>query len=135
MSSRRLIDTNVIVRHLTKDSPREAKVAQRIFEAADRGELILLVLPAVVAECVFVLESFYKLPRAKIAQAINSFVTSPGVELADRPSHLDALKRYAKTKMHFVDCLIAATAVDRGLPVATLDADFKKFPDVSVDLS
>jgi predicted nucleic acid-binding protein len=36
--------------------------------------------------------------------------------------------------MHFVDCAIAATAAAHGLPVATFDSGFKKFPDITVDL-
>ena len=46
---------------------------------------------------------------------------------------LDALKRYKETKAHFVDCLIAASAVAKDLPVATFDQDFRKFADVRVE--
>ncbi len=48
--------------------------------------------------------------------------------------HLDALNRYARTRLHFVDCTIAAAAALLSLPVATFDRDYKKFPDVVVDL-
>ncbi len=58
MSNRRLLDTNLIVRHLVQDNERHAKIGSRIFAACDRGDLALVVLPSVVAECVFVLESF-----------------------------------------------------------------------------
>jgi predicted nucleic acid-binding protein len=34
--------------------------------------------------------------------------------------------------MHFVDCLLAATAAGRSIPVATFDGEFKHFPDVIV---
>lgn len=133
MSSRRLVDTNLIVRHLVQDNERQAKVAGRLFEACDRGDVTLVVLPVVVAECVFVLESFYKHARPEIARVIAALVSSPGIELADLAVHLDALDRYTRSKLHFVDCLIAATAAALGLSVATFDSDFKKFPDISVD--
>ncbi len=134
MSKRRLVDTNLIVRHLVQDDPRHAEIAGRLIEACDRGELILVGLPAVVAECVFVLESFYELPRADIARVMAALLSSPGIELADLTIHLDALNRYARTQVHFVDCTIAATAALNSLPVATFDRDYKKFPDVAVDL-
>jgi predicted nucleic-acid-binding protein len=134
MSKRLLLDTNLIVRHLVQDDQRHAKVAARLFEACDRGDVVLLVLPAVVAECVFVLESFYQFPRADIARVIAALVSSPGVELADAAIHLDALDRYGRTRVHFVDCTIAATAAALALPVATFDSDYKRFPDVRVDL-
>jgi predicted nucleic acid-binding protein len=132
VSQRRLIDTNLIVRYLVQDHEKHAKAASKIFEACDRGDLILVVLPEVLAECVFVLESFYEHPRADIASALSRLVSSPGVEIAETAIHLDALYRYGKTKIHFVDCLIAATAVARDMPVASFDQDFRKFGDVRV---
>jgi predicted nucleic acid-binding protein len=46
---------------------------------------------------------------------------------------LDALNRYKGTKAHFVDCLIAATAVAKNLPVSTCDQDSREFGDVRVE--
>jgi predicted nucleic acid-binding protein len=47
--------------------------------------------------------------------------------------HLDALNRYEGTKAHSIDCLIAATAVAKDVPVSTFDQDFRKFGDVRVE--
>jgi predicted nucleic acid-binding protein len=44
------------------------------------------------------------------------------------------LDRYRKTKVHFVDCLIAATAATENMPVASFDQDFRKFTDVRVEI-
>ena len=134
MTQRRLIDTNLIVRHLVQDHERHAKLASKLFAACDRGDIVLVILPVVLAECVFVLESFYKQPRANIAQALKCLIGSPGIELGDLPIYLDALTRYARTQLHIVDCMIAATAASQGIPVATFDQDFKKLHDVVVDV-
>ncbi|MHB1768541.1 MAG: PIN domain-containing protein [Phycisphaerae bacterium] len=80
-----------------------------------------VILSAVVAECVFVLECFYKHPRDKIAASLAVVISSPGVELAETETHLAALKHYTQTKLYFVDCLIAAHAAAAGLAVATFD--------------
>lgn len=132
MSKRRLIDTNLIVRYLVQDHEAHAKAANRIFEACDRGEVVAVVLPAVLAECVFVLEFFYGHPRVDIASALGRLLSSPGVEISETAVHLDALDRYQRTRVHFVDCLIAAAAVAGNMPVATFDRDFRKFRDVCV---
>ena len=92
-----------------------------------------MVLPAVLAECVFVLESFYAQRRGDIALALSRLISSPGVEISRVAIHLDALDRYRKTKVHFVDCLIAATAAAEDLSVATFDQDFRKFADVRLE--
>ena len=133
MSKRRLVDANLIVRHLVQDHEKHAKVAGRLFEACDRGDLVIVVLPAVLAECVFVLESFYEQPRGDMASALGTLISSPGVEIYEPAIHLDALDRYRETKVHFVDCLIAATASAENTPVSTFDQDFRKFSDVRIE--
>jgi predicted nucleic-acid-binding protein len=133
VSKQKLIDTNLIVRYLVQDNEKHARAAGKLFDACDRGEVIIVVLPVVLAECVFVLESFYRSPRTDIATVLGRLISSPGVEISEVAIHLDALTRYKGTKAHFVDCLIAATAVNKKLPVSTFDQDFRKFADVRVE--
>ncbi len=97
-----------------------------MFHACDHGEIILVVLSAVVAEVVFVLESFYNHSCSDIAQVIGRLLASPGIELVDNEIHQVALLEYAKGKHHFVDCLIAAYARRLHYPVATFDEGFRK---------
>ena len=132
-SKRKLVDTNLIVRYLVQDHERHAKTAGKLFDACDRGEVVIVVLPTVLAECVFVLESFYEHPRGDIVGALGRLIASPGVEIGSVEIHLDALQRYQKTRVHFVDCLIAATSTAEEIPVATFDEDFRKFSDVRVE--
>ena len=134
MSERRLVDTNLIVRYLVQDHEKHAKAAGRVFDACDRGEVVIVVLPAVLAECVFVLESFYKHPRGDIASALGRLISSPGVEISGATIHLEALDRYRKTKVHFVDCIVAATAAAENMLVASFDQDFRKFTDVRIEI-
>ena len=134
MTGRRLVDTNLIIRHLVQDNEKQAGVAGRLFEACDRGQVVIVVLPSVLAECVFVLESFYEHPRKDIASALSRLISSPGVEITDTAVHLDALNRFARTKVHFVDCLIAATAASENTPVASFDQDLRKFSNIHVEI-
>lgn len=134
MSKRRLVDTNLIIRYLVQDHEKHAKAAGKLFDACDRGEVLIVVLPAVLAECVFVLESFYEHPREGIASALGRLISSPGIEINDAAIQLDALDRYGKTKIHFVDCVIAATAVAEKISIASFDQDFRRLRDVRVEL-
>ena len=133
ISKRKLVDTNLIVRYLVQDHEKHAKAAGKLFDACDRGEVVIVVLPTVLAECVFVLESFYEHPRGHIVTALGKLIASPGVEISGVEIQLDALHRYQKTRVHFVDCLIAATSTAQDIPVATFDEDFRKFADVRVE--
>jgi predicted nucleic-acid-binding protein len=133
VSRRRLVDTNLIVRYLVQDHEKHAQAAGKLFDACDRGEIVIVVLPTVLAECVFVLESFYEHPRGNISSALGRLISSPGVEIGGTTIQLDALNRYGKTKVHFVDCLIAATAAAENMPVASFDQDLRKFTDVRIE--
>lgn len=134
MSERRLVDTNLIVRYLVKDHQQHREIAAKLFDACDRGDVQIIVLAAVLAECVFVLESFYKHSRGDIAAVLSALISSPGVSIGDLPIHLNALDRYRTTKVHFIDCIVAAAAAAGGIPIATFDRDFRKFTDVQVEL-
>jgi len=134
VSKRRLVDTNLIVRYLVQDHEKHAQAAGKLFDACDRGDVVIVVLPVVLAECVFVLESFYEHSRGNIASALGTLISSPGVEINEAAIYLDALERYRKTKVHFVDCIIAANASAKNTSVATFDRDFRKFADVRVDI-
>jgi predicted nucleic-acid-binding protein len=133
VSKRRIVDTNLVVRYLVQDHEKHARAAGKLFDACDRGEVVIVVLPVVLAECVFVLESFYAHRRADIASALGRLISSPGVEISEVRVHLDALSRYKGTRVHFVDCLIAAAAVAENVPVSSFDQDFRKFVDVRVE--
>jgi predicted nucleic acid-binding protein len=133
VSKRRLIDTNLIIRYLVQDHERHARAAEKLFEACDRGELTIVLLAAVLAECVFVLDSFYQRQRSDIAAALTTLISSPGVEITDTVIHREALDHYRKTKLHFVDCLLAATAAAQNIPISTFDQDFRKFPGIRIE--
>jgi len=97
-AKRRLVDTNIIVRYLVQDHEKHAKAAGKLFEACDRGDVEIVVLPAVLAECVFVLESFYEHARAGIAAALGTLISSPGVQITEAAMHLDALDRIERRR-------------------------------------
>ena len=130
MSKRRLVDTNLIARYLVQDHARHSKAAGKLFDACDRGDVVIVVLPAVLAECVFVLESFYEHPRGDISSALGRLISSPGVENRRGDDSPPRSGSYRKTKVHFVDCLLATT---EDTPVAIFDQDFRKFADVRVE--
>ena len=66
------VDTNILVRHLTGDPPTTAKRATAFL--AGQPELYLADL--IVAETVYVLESFYQAPRDQVATAMRSLIVS-----------------------------------------------------------
>ena len=84
------VDTNVLIRHLTGDPPAQARRATAVLAEAEQ----LLVTDVVFAECVFVLESFYEVPRAQVATTMRALLAMPTVTVADQPVLLRSLEVY-----------------------------------------
>ena len=129
-TKRQLVDTNVLVRFFTGEPPDMAAKARRLVERADHGEILLVILPVIVAETVYTLESFYEMDRKDVAANLLSFLQSRGIETVESARIADALGRCRDRNAHFADAYLAASAVELGNPVASFDRDFDKFKDV-----
>ena len=129
-TKRQLVDTNVLVRFFTGEPPDMAAKARRLVERADHGEVLLVILPVIVAETVYTLESFYEMNRKDVAANLLSFLQSRGIETVESARIADALGRCRDRNAHFADAYLAASAVELGNPVASFDRDFDKFKDM-----
>ena len=80
----------------------------------------------VVAEVVYVLEGVYSLPRSKVKDSINTFLSVPNVETESKSVLLLALESYADKNIDFVDCLLYAFKALQGYDVFTFDKKLNK---------
>lgn len=110
---RALLDTNILVRHLTADPPSQGRRATAFLAASH--ELFLTDL--VLAELVYVLESYYRRPRAEVAEDARSLLALPTVAVSDRELLLRAVELYEEERLHFAEAYLAATAEVSGIGV------------------
>jgi predicted nucleic acid-binding protein len=121
-----LLDTNVLVRHLTGDPEDQAGRATAFLRAADR-----LALPAlVVAELVYVLESVYGRSREEIAVLVRAILAHPPVVAPEEPTLLRAVELYETRGVHFAEAYLAALAERRDGRVASFDRDLDRIETV-----
>lgn len=112
------VDTNILIRHLTDDPPHQARRATAILENAER----LILTDVVVAELVYVLESYYEHPRKRVAVAVQSLLALPSIEVADHDLVLRAIELYEHTRLDFAEAYLAAAAELSGVgAVASFD--------------
>jgi predicted nucleic acid-binding protein len=112
------VDTNILVRHLTGNPPDMAARSTAYLAA----ESTLLLADLIVAETVYVLESFYEAPRPKIADAIRSLLAFPSVETVDADLLLRALEIYEFDRLDFAEAYLASCAESTGVGrVASFD--------------
>jgi predicted nucleic-acid-binding protein len=106
------LDTNVLVRHLTGDPP---DMAARASAALAREDEELLLTDLVVAECVYVLESFYEVERTRIAELMRSAISLQSIKTIDRASLLRALELYELERLDFAEAYLVAHAEATGV--------------------
>jgi predicted nucleic-acid-binding protein len=112
------LDTNILVRHLTGDPPDQANRATAFLAAGH--ELILADL--ILAELVYVQESYYAHPRRQIAEATRSLLALPSVAASDHEFLLRAVELYEGERLDFADAYVCAAAEVSGVgAVASFD--------------
>ena len=107
------VDTNVLVRHLTGEPPEMATRATAYL--AREQELLLADL--VVAETVYVLESFYKAPRPQVAEAMRALLALRTVVTVDPALLLRALEVYEVDRLDFAAAYLVACAAATGVKI------------------
>ncbi len=121
------VDTNVLVRHLTGDPPPMAARATAYLASGEE----LLVADVIVAECVYVLESFYEAPRVQVAAAIRSLLAFDSVVTIDAAMLLRAVEVYELDQLDFAEAYLVAAAERNGVGrVASFDRAIDRVPTV-----
>jgi predicted nucleic-acid-binding protein len=112
------VDTNVLVRHLTGDPPDLAAQATALL--ASGTELLLADL--IVAETVYVLETYYQVARRQVAEAIRSLLAFGPVITIDRALLLRAIEVYEIERLDFAEAYLVACAESTGVgEIASFD--------------
>lgn len=101
-------DTNLFLRYLTDDVPEQADAVEHLLRRAADGEMVLVTNSLVIAEIVWVLESFYQLPRDEIRDKVLAILNTPGLEVVDTDVLLQAMTWYADKNVDFIDAYNAA---------------------------
>ena len=104
-----VLDTNVLARFLVGDNAAQKMQAEQWFKEGESGKRKIVVFPIVVAECSFVLESFYKKSREDIADAFEIFLSQRWLQVSERDALLSLWQEYRKG-LHFVDSFLLAWA-------------------------
>ncbi len=118
----RAIDTNVLVRLITRDDSRQAAVAESFVE---KGAWVSAL---VLAEASWVLSSVYELSAKDLARTIEMLLNHRDLVVQDAEAVAGALELFrAKPTLGFSDCLILQLARKSGhLPLGTFDRGLSK---------
>lgn len=100
------IDTNILVRYLTRDDPAQLVMVDRALEDAAHAGDKLLVNPIVLCELVWVLETAYRYGRDEIATVLERILCTSDFEIPERDALRLALEAYRRDRGDFADYCI-----------------------------
>jgi predicted nucleic acid-binding protein len=125
----RFLDTNIIIRHVTKDNEQLSQKAARILRQVEAGAITVTTCEAVLAECVNVLSSkrLYHFTRQQIKTALDVVVALKGLKLPHKNTYKRALAIYASSSLDFADALaIAHMERQKITEIYSFDTDFDR---------
>ena len=100
------VDTNVLVRYLTRDDKSQYEKARRLIDRElAKGEPVLVSL-LVLLETEWVLRSRYELAKEDILTAFSALLDTADLAFEDEPSVENAVYSWKNSAADFADCLI-----------------------------
>jgi len=122
------IDTNVLIRHLTGDPPDLGARATSFLATANE----LLLTDLIVAETVYVLESFYEVAREDVARMVRSIVAFRPIRTSDPALLLRSLEVYEIHRIDYAEAYLVACAERAGVArIASFDRGIDRVQTVA----
>ena len=121
----KLVDTNLIVRFLVNDNPKQAQAAEKVFQEVD-----LILTDIALAEVVWTLQSFYNLSRQEIVEKLYELLQSKNF-IFNRELIFNSLFLYLNHNISFVDAyLVAYAQLEKLEGIYSFDKDLDKIKEV-----
>jgi predicted nucleic acid-binding protein len=126
------LDTNILLRFLTRDDERKAQQALDLLLRVERGEEKVITSPLVIFETVYTLQSFYKVPRQYIKDQVLSIISLRGLHLPDKSLYHRAFDLYVTKNISFADAYNAIYMQSEEVShIYTWDRDFDKIDGIT----
>ena len=107
------LDTNVLVRYIMQDDPKQSRKATTLIESLDDDHPGFIALVSIL-ELYWVLTSCYDLTNDQVKQALDVLLRTRQIIVDRADQVMRALRIFETGKVDFADCLIERTASSVG---------------------
>jgi predicted nucleic-acid-binding protein len=121
-----VLDTNVVLRFLLADHEQQFERAAKLMTEVQAGKRKTYLAESVLAECIFILTKFYKVPREEAATRLGELLDYKGFTGSHLTTLKEALAIYAAHKIDFVDAVVLTIARRNGWQLETFDKALAK---------
>lgn len=123
-----LLDTNVVLRFLTSDKSRKYRRLFEFFMSLERGDIRVELKLIVLFQVIFVLKSYYAVPKNEIVQGVENLLKFRGITIKEKKIVQRTLMLWSEKNVEIVDCyLVACLEKDAQHLLYSYDRDFNKF--------
>lgn len=107
------LDSNVLVRWLVQDDPKQVRRVKRLFERLEKDDEAAFISDVVLAETVWILEASYGAGREEVAASLREMLRAKQLAFSADDRIHRALEAFEEGRADFSDYLIQAIANDR----------------------
>jgi len=126
--SKNLIDTNIIIRFLVNGDPEKVLNIEKLLQNKNNKNILL---DTIVAETIWVLSSYYSLPKSSIIEKINALIHVDTIEcnafLLNR-----ALSIWEEYNISYIDAYLSAIAELGNMTLYSYDQKLQKLSSIEV---
>lgn len=123
----KLIDTNILIRFLLKDHPVQSPAAKSILSNFQEN---LVLTDVTFAETIWLLTSYYKLPKEEVIETIYPLLNFPNIK-SNKAILIRALYFYRNFSIDYIDAYLAAYTEEENLEgIYSFDKDLDKIKEV-----
>jgi len=128
----KFIDANIFLRYLTKDDPVKYEKCYKLFKDAVDGKVILFTSKIVIAELVWTLNSFYKVPKNDIIEKVSIIISTENLHIPSKEIIIDAIILYGRKNIDFIDAYNAVfMKYNQADEIYSYDHDFDNLEDIT----
>lgn len=121
-----ILDTNIFLRLILNDIPKQADEVEKLVKKAKRGDIKLLIPQIIIFEIEYALSKYYKFPKSKIIDKLEAILAAPYFFIQDGNVFRESFKNYKKSNFSLVDCFLAAKSEVEEVQIFTFDKDLSK---------
>jgi predicted nucleic-acid-binding protein len=126
-------DTNLLIRHLTQDDPKQAERVRDLFDAAELRQEPIFLAHIVLCEVSWVLKAVYGFDKPQISVALRALLDDAAFHVQERTLVEEALTLYKRHAGQFSDHLLGVVATHNGASTTyTFDKAVGKFTNFTL---
>ena len=126
MANKILLDTNIVIRFLTRDNEEYYHKSVEIFRDIESGKTEALLMDFIFAEIVYVLKRIYKYSKNDIASVLKKLLLYKNLYTENKLITFEALEIYADKNIDFADAMLCAKQKLEGFEIISFDKDIER---------